>query len=213
MRFASMTWMTKYGRVPLLLPVRLLSEVPLGAFLSGGIDSSVIVALMSDLTDQPVKTFSIGFKEAEYSELGYARQVAKACGTDHREFIVTADMADVLPKLAWHYSEPFADSSALPSYYVARETRKFVTVALNSRTEIEVDGLAGIVDAVALVAFELGAARGDVAWNEVAESGVALFEVIVTVGGGDILGLLAALADGFDIFFLAGHPDAAVITQ
>ncbi len=111
--------------------IRLISEVPLGAFLSGGIDSSVIVALMAELTDKPVKTFSIGFEESEYSELPFAREVAKACGTDHHEFIVTADMAEVLPKLAWHYSEPYADASALPSYYVARETRKFVTVALN----------------------------------------------------------------------------------
>ena len=111
--------------------IRMISEVPLGAFLSGGVDSSAVVALMSELSDKPVKTFSIGFEEAEFSELAYARQVAKACGTDHHEFVVTADMAEVLPKLAWHYGEPYADSSALPSYYVARETRRYVTVALN----------------------------------------------------------------------------------
>jgi asparagine synthase (glutamine-hydrolysing) len=111
--------------------VRLISEVPLGAFLSGGIDSSVVVALMAKASSQPVKTFSIGFKEAQFSELGYARQVAEMYGTRHTEFIVEADMASVLEKLAWHYSEPYADSSALPSYFVARETRKEVTVALN----------------------------------------------------------------------------------
>jgi asparagine synthase (glutamine-hydrolysing) len=111
--------------------LRLISDVPLGAFLSGGVDSSIIVALMSELSSQPVKTFSIGFQEESFSELPFAREVAKAYGTDHREFIVTAEMADVLPKLAWHYGEPYADSSALPSYYVSRETRRFVTVALN----------------------------------------------------------------------------------
>ncbi|MBI5202290.1 MAG: asparagine synthetase B, partial [Elusimicrobia bacterium] len=110
---------------------RMISEVPLGAFLSGGIDSSIIVALMSRMSRRPVKTFSIGFDEAEFSELAYAREVAKRYGTEHREFVVKAEMADVLPKLAWHYGEPYADASALPSYYVARETRKYVTVALN----------------------------------------------------------------------------------
>ena len=111
--------------------IRLISEVPLGAFLSGGIDSSVIVALMAKASAEPVKTFSIGFKEAEFSELGYARQVAEMYGTKHTEFLVEANMASVLEKLAWHYSEPYADSSALPSYFVSRETRKEVTVALN----------------------------------------------------------------------------------
>ncbi|MDE2291965.1 MAG: asparagine synthase (glutamine-hydrolyzing) [Elusimicrobia bacterium] len=111
--------------------IRLISEVPLGAFLSGGIDSSVVVACMAELSDKPVKTFSIGFDHEAYSELPYARQVAEAYGTQHTEFVVTAEMADVLPKLAWHYGEPYADASALPSYYVSRETRKHVTVALN----------------------------------------------------------------------------------
>jgi len=111
--------------------MRMISEVPLGAFLSGGIDSSIIVALMSEVSERPVKTFSIGFEEEEFSELPFAREVAQAYGTDHTEFIVTANMADVLPKLAWHYGEPYADPSALPTYYVSRETRKHVTVALN----------------------------------------------------------------------------------
>ncbi|MFA5160797.1 MAG: asparagine synthase (glutamine-hydrolyzing) [Elusimicrobiales bacterium] len=111
--------------------IRMVSDVPLGAFLSGGVDSSVIVALMSRLSARPVKTFSVGFEEQEFSELEYARAVANMHGCEHTEFIVKPEMSDVLPKLAWHYSEPYADSSALPSYYVARETRKHVTVALN----------------------------------------------------------------------------------
>ncbi len=111
--------------------IRLISEVPLGAFLSGGIDSSVVVALMAKASPEPVKTFSIGFKEAEFSELAYARQVAEMYGTRHTEFVVEANMASVLEKLVWHYAEPYADSSALPSYFVSRETRKAVTVALN----------------------------------------------------------------------------------
>jgi len=111
--------------------LRLISDVPLGAFLSGGIDSSVIVALMSELSNKPVKTFSIGFDHDEYTEVHYARELAKAYGCDHHEFIVTAKMAEVLPKLAWHYGEPYADASALPSYYVSQQTRKSVTVALN----------------------------------------------------------------------------------
>ncbi|MDQ7773481.1 MAG: asparagine synthase (glutamine-hydrolyzing) [Elusimicrobiales bacterium] len=111
--------------------LRLISEVPLGAFLSGGIDSSVVVALMARASEKPVKTFAIGFKEEAFSELDYARRVAKMYGTDHNEFIVEADMASVLPTLVRHYGEPYADSSALPSYFVSRETRRSVTVALN----------------------------------------------------------------------------------
>ncbi len=111
--------------------IRLMSEVPLGAFLSGGIDSSIVTALMAKHSDQPVKTFAIGFKEEKFSELGYARQVAKMYGTKHTEFTVEARMVDVLEKLAWHYGEPYADCSALPSYFVSRETRRDVTVALN----------------------------------------------------------------------------------
>jgi asparagine synthase (glutamine-hydrolysing) len=111
--------------------LRMISDVPLGAFLSGGVDSSIIVALMAEQSSRPVKTFSIGFDEAEFSELHYAKEVANRYGCDHTEFVVKPEMADVLPKLAWHYGEPYADASALPSYYVARETRKHVTVALN----------------------------------------------------------------------------------
>ena len=111
--------------------VRLMSEVPLGAFLSGGIDSSAVVALMSQESAEPVKTFSIGFEEQDFSELHHARRVAQHVGADHHEFIVKPDALEVLPVLVDHYGEPYADSSAIPTYYVARETRKHVTVALN----------------------------------------------------------------------------------
>lgn len=111
--------------------VRLMSEVPLGAFLSGGIDSSAVVALMSEESSDPVKTFSIGFDEQDFSELHHARRVAEHFGAEHHEFIVRPDALEVLPILIEHYGEPYADSSAIPTYYVARETRKHVTVALN----------------------------------------------------------------------------------
>ncbi len=111
--------------------VRLMSEVPLGAFLSGGIDSSAVVALMSEASSDPVKTFSIGFEEQDFSELHHARRIAEHVGADHHEFIVRPDAMEVLPLLVEHYGEPYADSSAIPTYYVARETRRHVTVALN----------------------------------------------------------------------------------
>ncbi len=111
--------------------IRLISDVPLGAFLSGGIDSSAVVYMMTRLMNTPVKTYSIGFEEDVYSELKYARIIAKAFGTDHHEYIVKPDAMEVLPKLIWHYNEPYADSSALPSFYVAKMTRQEVTVALN----------------------------------------------------------------------------------
>src|ERR671928_959213 len=111
--------------------VRLMSEVPLGAFLSGGIDSSAVVALMSQESSERVKTFSIGFEEQDFSELHHARRIAEHVGADHHEFIVRPDAVEVLPTLVEHYGEPFADSSAIPTYYVSKETRKHVTVALN----------------------------------------------------------------------------------
>jgi len=111
--------------------VRLMSEVPLGAFLSGGIDSSAVVALMSQESSDRVKTFSIGFEEQDFSELQHARRVAKHVGADHHEFVVRPDALEILPLLVEHYGEPYADSSAVPTYYVARETRQHVTVALN----------------------------------------------------------------------------------
>jgi asparagine synthase (glutamine-hydrolysing) len=111
--------------------VRLMSEVPLGAFLSGGLDSSVVVGLMSHLMEQPVKTFAIGFEEDAYNELPYARRVAQHFGTQHHEFVVRPDLVSVLPHLVRAYDEPFADSSMLPTYYVSKLAREHVTVVLS----------------------------------------------------------------------------------
>ena len=120
--------------------VRLMSEVPLGAFLSGGVDSSVVVGLMSKVMSRPVKTFSIGFEEEEYSELPYARQVAAHFGTDHCEFLVRPDLISVLPQLVWAYDEPFADASMLPTYYVSKLAREHVTVVLTGDGGDEIFG-------------------------------------------------------------------------
>ncbi len=111
--------------------LRMISEVPLGAFLSGGVDSSTVVALMAQESERPVKTFSIGFEEQDFSELKYARRVAEHVGAEYNEFIVRPNALEVIPTLVDHYGEPYSDSSAIPTYYVSKETRKHVTVALN----------------------------------------------------------------------------------
>jgi asparagine synthase (glutamine-hydrolysing) len=111
--------------------MRLASDVPLGALLSGGMDSSVVVALMSRAMDKPVQTFSIGFAEEAYNELPYAQQVAQQFRTDHHEMLVTADVAGILPRLVWQYDEPFADKSAVPTLCVARMASRHVAVVLN----------------------------------------------------------------------------------
>jgi asparagine synthase (glutamine-hydrolysing) len=110
---------------------RLIADVPLGAFLSGGMDSSSVVAEMAELSSTPVKTFSIGFGERDFDELMYARQVAERYGTDHHELTVEPRALEVLPQLVRHYGEPYGDSSAIPTFYVAQLTRAHVTVALN----------------------------------------------------------------------------------
>jgi asparagine synthase (glutamine-hydrolysing) len=110
---------------------RMISDVPLGAFLSGGVDSSVVVAAMARHSDRPVVTTSVGFTERAYNELEHARAVAQAVGTDHHEVVVRPAAAEILPRLVWHLDEPFADSSAVPTYYVAHAARERVTVALS----------------------------------------------------------------------------------
>ena len=111
--------------------MHLVSDVPLGAFLSGGIDSSAVVAMMALAGQQPLVTSTVGFNEGRYSELPYARRVAGRYGTAHHEQIVTPRSVEVVEKLAWHYDEPFADDSSVPTYYVSRAARQFVTVALS----------------------------------------------------------------------------------
>jgi asparagine synthase (glutamine-hydrolysing) len=109
----------------------LVSDVPLGAFLSGGIDSSIVVALMSEATEDRVRTFSIGFSDPRYNELYKARIVARHFGTDHHELVVEPDAVDLLPNLVAQFDEPFADPSALPTYHVSKLARESVKVALS----------------------------------------------------------------------------------
>jgi asparagine synthase (glutamine-hydrolysing) len=111
--------------------IRFMSDVPFGAFLSGGIDSSLVVAYMAELMEQPVKTFTIGFNEADFSETEYARQVAQLNRTEHHIEIVDADSMGLLPLLARHYGQPFADSSAIPTYYLSRMAARHVKMALS----------------------------------------------------------------------------------
>lgn len=120
------------SRLKEAVKMRLLSERPLGAHLSGGIDSSIIVALMAELSSSPVKTFSAGFEEQTFSELPHARQVAQRYATDHHEFtLVYGDIPATLEKMLYHFGEPFADASAIPLYHLSMMTREHVTVALN----------------------------------------------------------------------------------
>jgi asparagine synthase (glutamine-hydrolysing) len=109
----------------------LVSDVPLGAFLSGGIDSSVVVGLMAEAGGPPVKTFSIGFDEPAFDELEHARRVARHFGTDHHEFVVKPDAIRILDEVIAHFDEPFADSSAIPTWYVSEMARRHVTVVLS----------------------------------------------------------------------------------
>jgi len=112
--------------------LRLISDVPLGAFLSGGVDSSAVVASMAGfMNSEPVKTVSIGFSEKKFDELKYARIVAERYNTDHAEFVVSPDALNILDKIVWHFDEPFADASAIPTYYVSEMARRKVTVVLS----------------------------------------------------------------------------------
>jgi len=111
--------------------LRLIADVPLGAFLSGGIDSSSVVATMARIGSGQVKTFSIGFAEQEYNELDYARQVARKFETDHHELVIEPNVLDVIDDLAWYLDEPFGDSSAIPTYMVSKLASEHVTVVLS----------------------------------------------------------------------------------
>lgn len=111
--------------------IHMLADVPLGALLSGGVDSSVVVALMSKIARAPVHTFTIGFDEQRYDEMPFAQQVADICQTDHHPELVAGNAEATLPMLARHYGEPYADSSAIPSFCVSRVARQHVAVVLN----------------------------------------------------------------------------------
>ncbi len=111
--------------------VRLRSDVPLGAFLSGGIDSSIVVAMMKSLSHEEVRTFTVDFEEGPYSEARWAASVAESLGTNHEVLTVKPDALTLLPRLVWHFDEPFADSSMIPTYYVAEATVRKVKVALS----------------------------------------------------------------------------------
>ena len=148
---------------------RMVADVPLGAFLSGGIDSSTVVAAMAEASSSPVKTFSIGFDRQPFDELAHARRIAELFETEHHEFVVRPAAVEVLPRIVRHHGEPFADSSAIPSYYLAEMTRRHVTVALNGDGGDEAFGgysryvansLAGRIDRVPLVMRRSMAALG-----------------------------------------------------
>ena len=111
--------------------IRLIADVPLGSTLSGGVDSSLVVAMMAGLSDQPVKTFNIAFNEDEFDESKYARAVSRLYGTDHHEFRLESKIEDLLPQLVRHYGEPYGDKGAVPAFYVTRSAREKVTVAMN----------------------------------------------------------------------------------
>jgi len=111
--------------------IRLISDVPLGATLSGGVDSSLVVAMMAGLTDQPVKTFNIAFDDDEFDESEYAREVSRLYGTDHHEYRLESQIEDLLPELVRRYGEPYGDKGAVPAFYVTRSAREKVTVAMN----------------------------------------------------------------------------------
>jgi len=122
---------------------RLISDVPFGAFLSGGVDSSAVVSAMTKIMNIPVKTFTIGFKESKFNEAHYAKTLAKYFGTEHYQEIVKPNAIEILPELAHKFDEPFGDSSAIPTYYVAKLARKRVTMVLSGDGGDE--GFAGYV--------------------------------------------------------------------
>jgi len=162
-------WRTELrNRLTEAVRIRMRSDVPLGAFLSGGVDSTIIAGLMQQLSDQPVHTFSIGFPVKQFDETSYARMAAAHLGTDHHEEIVDPSALEDLPRLIWQYDEPFSDSSAIPTMHLSRMTRQKVTVALSGDAGDELFSgydryravrLAGIIDRFA------GPFKSILAWN------------------------------------------------
>ncbi len=153
--------------------IRLRSDVPLGAFLSGGIDSAAVLALMTKLAERPINTFTIGFGDAHYDELDDARRTAEAFGANHREQIVTPDAIQVAETLAHYYDEPFADASAIPTFYVSQLARRHVTVCLSGDGGDELfAGYTPYVDALARVA-----SPAVQAWRSVVGTGARLVPV------------------------------------
>lgn len=118
----------------------MVSDVPIGAFLSGGLDSSIVVALMAQFSSQPVRTFAVGFRERSYNELPYAREVAQRYGTQHHEFIVEPQINDVIHEIVDHFDEPFADSSAVATYYVSEVASRHVKVVMSGDGGDEIFG-------------------------------------------------------------------------
>ena len=138
--------------------VRLVSDVPLGAFLSGGVDSSAVVASMAMMQkENPVKTSAIGFSEEKFNEIQFARMVSDRCRTDHTEAVVKPDALGIIDRMVWHFDEPFADSSAIPTWYVSKMTRQNVTVALSGDGGDET--FAGYIQRYGMNRFEDGIRR------------------------------------------------------
>src|SRR3954467_10282709 len=157
--------------LPEAVRCHLLSDVPLGAFLSGGIDSSLVVGLMSEISGSRVKTFSIGFDEPAFDELEHARTVAQHFGTEHHELVVKPDAIGILDRVVWHFDEPFADSSAIPTWYVSEMARRHVTVVLSGDGGDELfGGYDRYVPHPRVVAFDrlapgVGRAMASAAWR------------------------------------------------
>ncbi|HEY0179350.1 MAG TPA: asparagine synthase (glutamine-hydrolyzing) [Dokdonella sp.] len=177
---------------------RMVADVPFGAFLSGGLDSSVVVALMSRHSSQRVRTFSIGFREAAYNELSDARRVAEHVGTDHRELVVEPNAVALLEKLVWHLDEPFADSSAIPTFLVAELARREVAMVLTGDAGDET--FAGYDRYLRFLRLQrLGALRGPAAAVAAAAS-----RVLPGVRGDRLRGIATRLRQPFPDSYLSG---------
>ncbi len=120
--------------------LRMISDVPIGAFLSGGIDSTIVAGLMQSMSQTPIRTFAIGFPVKVFDERAFAQAAAEFLHTQHQEFVVEPKALDVIDTLSWHYDEPFADSSAIPTYYVSKVCREQVKVALTGDAGDEMFG-------------------------------------------------------------------------